>query len=130
MMPNLRSLEPLDRIKNFDGNFNTCAKIMVSIGLAAGTAFSTAAYYAPTVRLRNSMIASAALALGILPFTRVAIIPTVMAIKDINKTKDSVKASAVGQDLLDKWQSLNIVRAVIMLAACLNGLKELTDGAL
>jgi len=76
------------------------------------------------------MIVSAVLAASIGPYTPLVIAATEKKIAGIESEKDSVRAAGEGQELLDKWSKLGLVRCVLMAIACLNGLKELSDSAL
>lgn len=100
---------------------------MMSLSTTAVAAFGTAAYYAPTISSRNSMIASALLALTPLPFTLIVIFPTVKKLKGIQATNDTFKATAEGDPLIEKWGKLSIVRFLFVAVGCLNGLKELSE---
>lgn len=120
----------MDRVKVFTKIFDYGGAIMVPLCATASAAFGTAAYYAPTERLRYSMIASSAIALGIFPMTGAIIIPIVNQLKSIEKTDNTVKAAADGDTLIEKWRTLNTIRFIIMAMSFLNGLKELTDATL
>lgn len=117
----------MDRIACFSKAFDIASKMMVGFAGTATAAFATAAYYAPTQYLRNSMIASAALALSVFPYTVIGILPTVQKIKKIESSKDAIKAQSEGDGLIDKWGKLAFVRMVLMSVALLNGLKELSE---
>lgn len=73
------------------------------------------------------MAASAALALSVVPFTVIALIPTVQKLKKIESSGDTIKAQSEGEGLLEKWGKLSLVRWSIMTVALLNGLKELSE---
>lgn len=73
------------------------------------------------------MIASAVLALSPLPFTLIAILPTVKKLKGIVETNDTFKATAEGDSTIEKWGKLSMVRFLLMAVGCLNGLKELSE---
>jgi Domain of unknown function (DUF1772) len=100
---------------------------MGSLSGVAGIAFGTAAYYAPTYYLQNSMIASALLSFSIAPFTVLVIMPTVKALKGIETSGDTDKAAAEGDKLIEKWGKLGLIRFFVMAVAALNGLKELSE---
>jgi hypothetical protein len=127
-MPTLHTItRPLDRVASFSKSFDLASKLMVSYGVAAVAGFGTAAYYAPTHRLRNSMIASAGLALSVVPLSVIGLIPIVKKLKMIESSKDEVKAQTEADGLLDKWGKLNLARWCVMAVALLNGLKELSE---
>jgi len=130
-MPSLKKLAThLDRVTLFNRNFDSSAPIMISLGTIATAGYALAAYYAPTDRLRNSMIVSAVLTGSVAPFTALVIIPVVKEIKSIVNGNDNVKAMSDGDRLLDKWSKLNLIRWILVAASCLNGLKELTESTL
>jgi hypothetical protein len=100
---------------------------MASLSFTATASFATAAYYAPTLSVRNSMIASAGLAMSALPFTLIFIFPTVKKLKAIYENNDTFQATAEGDSLIEKWGKLSLIRWTFMLVGCLNGLKELSE---
>jgi Domain of unknown function (DUF1772) len=127
-LPSLKPITaPLDRVAAFSKSFDTASKLMISYAGIAVAGFGTAAYYAPTQYLRNSMAVSAALALSIAPFSVIALIPTVQKLKQIESSGDTLKAQSEGDGLLEKWGKLSLVRWSIMSVALLNGLKELSE---
>lgn len=128
VMPSLKRIaSPLERVGFWSSNYDYATKIMASLSSIGAVAFGTAAYYAPTVGLRNSMIASGVLAFSALPFTLFAIIPTVKALKGIESHNDVAVADAEGDGLLAKWTNLNYVRFGLVTIGSLNGLKELSE---
>jgi Domain of unknown function (DUF1772) len=127
-MPSLKRItSPLERVGFWSSNYDYASKIMASLGTIGAIAFGTAAYYAPTIGLRNSMIASGVLAFSAFPFTILAIFPTVQALKRIDKRKDVAVADAEGDGLLAKWSNLNYIRFGLVAIGSLNGLKELSE---
>jgi len=122
-----RVSSPLERISAWSLQYDIAAKLMPSLGVISSIAFGTAAYYAPTIGLRNSMIASAAFGISVIPFTGVAILPTVHALKEIEAHKDVAVAEAEGDDLISKWGKLSLARWLLVSVGCLNGLKELSE---
>ena len=73
------------------------------------------------------MIASSALAISVIPFTLIAIIPTVKALKKIEADNDAPKAEKEADKLIEKWGKLSLIRWGLMAIAFLNGLKELSE---
>jgi len=100
---------------------------MVSASIAATVGFGVAAYYAPTSFLQNSMIVSSLLALSPLPVTFGFIVPTVKALKALEKSGDSVKATAEGDTLIEKWGKLSLFRWLLVAGGFLNGLYQLSE---
>jgi hypothetical protein len=128
VLPSLSQISvPLDRVAVWSKSFDLASKVMASLSLTATASFATAAYYAPTISIRNSMIASSALAISALPFTLIVILPTVKKLKAIQANNDTFQATAEGDSLIEKWGKLSLIRWTFMLVACLNGLKELSE---
>jgi hypothetical protein len=118
---------PLDRVAAWSKQYDNASKIMASLSFTATASFATAAYYAPTLSIRNSMIASAGLAISALPFTFIFIFPTVKKLKAIHANNDTFQATAEGDSLIEKWGKLSLIRWTFVLVGCLNGLKELSE---
>jgi hypothetical protein len=100
---------------------------MASLGMTAAAAFGTAAYYAPTIAVRNSMIVSSALSLSALPLTLLVLFPIVKALKAIESHKDPAVAEVEGDGLIQKWGKLSMLRWVLVAIGAVNGLKELSE---
>lgn len=126
-LPSLKRISSTyDRVGAWSKQYDIASKIMASLGGVACLSFGTAAYYAPTNYVRNSMIASAVLSISVIPFTILFIRPTVVALKAIEKERDTVNATAEGDKLIEKWGKLSLIRWSFMAIASLNGLKELS----
>jgi hypothetical protein len=128
MLPSLRRVSlPYDRVAAWSRLYDIGSKIMVTLSGVSGLAFGIAAYYAPNHYIQNSMITSALLSLSPLPVTLLAIRPTVQALKAIDKGGDDVKATADGDQLIEKWGKLSLIRWSLVMLGALNGLKELSE---
>ena len=126
-MPSLdRISHPVERISSWSLLYDRSRLVMVSLALIASISYLVAAYYAPTSTLSYSMSGTSFLAISVIPFTRVAIMPTINKLKNIEASKDSTKAAAEGDKLLAKWGTLSLARWLIMLLALLNGLKDIS----
>jgi hypothetical protein len=100
---------------------------MAPLAVVAGTAFGTAAYYAPTDFLQKSMVASSVLAFAIIPWTLLVIFPTNKQLKNIESSGDALKANTEGDKLLAQWINLSNIRYWIMTVSFLNGLYQLSE---
>ena len=56
------------------------------------------------------MITSALLSFSAVPVTLLAILPTNQALKAIEKRWNNVKATAEGDQLIEKWGKLSLIR--------------------
>jgi len=127
-LPTLRCVSlPYDRVAAWSKLYDIGSKIMMAFSGVGCLAFGTAAYYAPTYYIQNSMIASALLSISAVPFTVLFMRPTVQALKAIEKDGDDVKTTAEGDKLIEKWGKLSLMRCSLVCIGALNGLKELSE---
>jgi hypothetical protein len=127
-MPKMKKFSNhLEKVSNFSENFNSTAPIMIAANAVAIGGYAVAAWYAPSETLRKSMVAAAAIATSNFPWTFIAIIPTVLELKKIESAKDSGKAAAEADKLLDRWNSRNMIRLSILAVAMVIGARELSN---
>ena len=85
--------------------------------MLAATSFAYLAYYAPTSRLTNLYALSAALAIGIAPFTGLVMKPTNDAlIARAAAGEKGIEKGATNGELVRKWAGLNTIRGLLPLA--------------
>jgi Anthrone oxygenase len=115
----------MERIATFSRQYDIAKKLMILFGMTAGAAFGLAAYFAPSVASRNSMLLSAATSFSPVPVTVLAILPMVMRLKGIEKAGDKEMAEKEGDGLIEAWGRLSLLRWGIVAVGCLNGLREI-----